>query len=116
MKAPISNSPRLAEENLRRSKFAFIEFRDSAAAGRQAYVQGSTLAVWEVMLLVRSYAKDVSAVSRHLRWPKAKVQAAVNYAQAFPEEINDAISENDAIDFESLKRMLPQAFESTSED
>jgi predicted transcriptional regulator len=115
MKPPNSVNPRLAEETLRQSEFAFIDFRDSAA-GRQAYVQGSTLAVWEVMLLVRSYAKDVSAVSRHLRWPEAKVQAAVNYANAFSQEINAAIAENDAIDFESLKRMLPQAFESTSQD
>jgi hypothetical protein len=115
MKAPNSSIPRLVEENLRRSRFPFIDFRDSTA-GRQAYVQGRTLAVWEVMLLVRSYAEDVSAVSRHLRWPEARVQGVVNYANAFPEEINTAIAENDAIDFESLKRMLPQALESTSED
>jgi hypothetical protein len=40
-----------------------------------------------------------------------KVQAAVNYAEAFPEEINDAMAENEATDFEALKRMLPQAAE-----
>ena len=37
------------------------------------------------------------------------VQAAVNYAEAFPEEIQEAIAENDAVDFPALKRMLPQA-------
>jgi hypothetical protein len=36
---------------LRRSEFAFVDFRDSPA-GRQAYPQGSTLAVWAVLLLV----------------------------------------------------------------
>jgi predicted alpha-1,6-mannanase (GH76 family) len=101
-------SARLVEEGLRRSEFGFIDFRDSPA-GRQAYVQGSTLAVWEVMLLVRSYKKDVSAVARHLRWPEVKVQAAVNYAGAFSGEISEAMAENDATDFETLKRMLPQA-------
>jgi hypothetical protein len=65
--------------------------------------------VWEVILLVRSYKNDVSAVSQHLRWPKVKVQAASNYAEAFPAEIDEAIAENDATDFETLKRMLPQA-------
>jgi hypothetical protein len=40
-----------------------------------------------------------------------KVQAAVNYAGAFPEEINEAMAENEATDFEALKRMLPQAAE-----
>jgi len=107
---PSDASARLVEEGLRRSEFGFIDFRDSPA-GRQACLQGSTLAVWEVMLLVRSYNNDVSAVARHLKWPEAKVHAAVNYAQAFPEEINEAMVENEATDFEALKRMLPQAAE-----
>jgi hypothetical protein len=109
---PSDASARLVEEGLRRSEFAFIDFRDSPV-GRQAYMQGSTLAVWEVMLLFRSYKQD-AAVARHLRWPEAKVQAAVNYAEAFPDEIQDAIAENDATDFKALKRMLPQAKASAS--
>jgi uncharacterized protein (DUF433 family) len=104
---------RLVEEGLRRSEFAFIDFRDSPA-GRQACIQGSTLSVWEVVLLAHSYKADVPAVARHLKWPEAKVQAAVNYAKAFPEEIERALSENAAMDFETVKRMLPQAFESRS--
>src|SRR5271167_1637033 len=107
---PSDTSARLVEEGLRRSEFGFIDFRDSPA-GRQACIQGSTLAVWEVMLLVHSYKKNVSAVAGHLKWPEAKVQAAVNYAEAFPEEINEGIAENEATDFEMLKRMLPQAAE-----
>jgi len=110
---PSDASARLVEEGLRRSEFAFIDFRDSLA-GRQAYMQGSTLAVWEVMLLCRSYKQDASAVAKHLRWPEAKVQAAVNYAEAFPSEIEEAITENDATDFKALKRMLPQATASVS--
>ena len=101
-------SARLVEEGLRRSEFAWIDFRDSPV-GRQAYVQGSTLAVWEVMFLLRSYKQDVVAVARHLRWPEAKVQAALNYAESFPEEIKEAMAENDSVDFEVLKRMLPAA-------
>jgi hypothetical protein len=107
---PSDASARLVEEGLRRSEFAFIDFRDSSI-GRQAHLQGSTLAVWEVMLLLRSYKTDTSAVAKHLRWPEAKVQAAANYAAAFPEEINEAMAENDLADFEVLKRMLPQAVE-----
>lgn len=106
-------SARLVEEGLRRSEFAFIDFRDSPV-GRQACIQGSTLAVWEVMLLFRSYQKDAAAVARHLRWPEAKVLAAVNYAEAFPDEIKEAITENDATDFQTLKRMLPTASGSAS--
>ena len=105
---PSDASARLVEEGLRRSEFAFIDFRDSPA-GRQAYIQGSTLAVWEVLLLVRSYKEDVTAVAKHLQWPDSKVQAAINYAEAFSEEIEQALSENSASDFRALKRMLPQA-------
>jgi len=31
------------------------------------------------------------------------------YSEAFPEEINEAIADNDSTDFERLKRMLPRA-------
>ncbi len=110
---PSDASARLVEEGLRRSEFAFIDFRESAA-GRQTYIQGSTLAVWEIMLLVQSYKGDVSAVAKHLKWPEAKVLAAVNYAKAFPEEIESALSENAATNLEVLKRMLPQASEFVS--
>ena len=110
---PSDASAKLVEEGLRRSEFAFIDFRDSPA-GRQACIQGSSLAVWEIVLLIRSYKADVAAVAKHLGWPLGKVQAAVHYAEAFPEEVDEALSENDSTDFDSLKRMLPQAAEFAS--
>jgi hypothetical protein len=107
---PSHTSARLVEEGLRRSEFALIDFRDSPV-GRQAYIQGSSLAVWEVMMVARDYKGDAAAVAQHLEWPEMKVKAAFNYAEAFPAEINEALAENDAMDFASLKRMLPQAEE-----
>ena len=103
-------SARLVEEGLRRAEVAFIDFRDSPA-GRQVCIQGSSLGVWEVILLIRSYQSDAAAVARHLRRPLAKVQAASNYAAAFPQEIEVALAENDATGFPALQRMLPQAAE-----
>ena len=107
---PSDASARLVEEGLRRAEFAFIDFRDSPA-GRQACLQGSSLAVWEVMLVARDHDNDAAAVAKHLHWPEAKVQAAFNYALAHPKEIEAALEANDAVDFESLRRMLPQARE-----
>jgi hypothetical protein len=101
-------SARLVEEGLRRAEFAFIDFRDSAA-GRQVYIQGSRVTVWQIMMLMRDYKGDVGAVAEHLEWPVAKVQAGVNYRNAFPAEIDEALAENDAIDFAAIKRMLPNA-------
>ena len=105
---PSDASARLVEEGLRRAEFAFLDFRDSPA-GRQAYIQGSSLAVWEVALLARSYSGEATAVATHLAWPVSKVQAALHYSEAFLKEIEGALAENDAIDFKALKRMLPQA-------
>jgi len=107
---PSDASARLVEEGLRRSEFGFIDFRDSPA-GRQACLQGSSLAVWEVMLLVNRYRNDISAVAGHLEWPETKVQAAINYATAFPDEIDEAMADHEITDFAALKRMLPQATE-----
>jgi uncharacterized protein (DUF433 family) len=98
----------LIEEGLRRDEFAFIDFRDSPA-GRQACVQGSTLAVWEVVWIARGYEEDVGKTAAHLGMSPLKVKAALNYAQAFPDEIQEAIQEHESCDFASLSRMLPQA-------
>jgi uncharacterized protein (DUF433 family) len=104
---PSDTSARLVEEGLRRSEFAFVDFRDSAA-GRQACIQGSSLAVWEVILLLRSYNGDSAAVARHLGWPLVKVAAAKNYAESYPDEVDAALEENSALGVDALRRMLPQ--------
>lgn len=93
-------------ESIRRSDFAFIEFRDSAA-GRQPYIQGTRLAVWQAVTVLRSHDGNVAKAAAHLRWPEAKVHAAIAYTKAFPGEIEEAIQENESVDFEQLSRLLP---------
>ncbi len=107
---PSEASARLVEEGLRRADFAFIDFRDSSA-GRQAYLQGSSLAVWEIVALARSYKNDAAAVAKHLRCSEAKVRAAFNYAASYPEEISSAVADNDSVDLAALSRLLPQVRE-----
>src|SRR5580658_2668784 len=104
---PSDAGARLVEEGLRRSEFAFLDFRDSPA-GRQAYIQGSSLAIWEVVMIAKDYANDVPDTAKHLHWPENKVRAALNYRDAFPEEISEALAENNAMEFEALSRILPQ--------
>src|SRR5205823_240592 len=98
---PSETSTRLVEESLRRGEFAFIDLRDSAV-GRQAYIQGSSLPVWEVVMVAQCYDLDPQRTAEHLHWPGVRVQAALNYARAFPEEIEAALRDNDAMDFEAL--------------
>jgi uncharacterized protein (DUF433 family) len=107
-RSPSETGALLIEEGLRRDEFAFIDFRNSLA-GRQACVQGSTLAVWEVVWIARGYEEDVGKTAAHLCLSPLKVKAALNYAQAFPDEIQEAIQEHESCDFASLSRMLPQA-------
>jgi uncharacterized protein (DUF433 family) len=107
-RSPSETGALLIEEGLRRDEFAFIDFRNSPA-GRQACVQGSTLAVWEVVWIARGYEDDVGKTAAHLCLSPLKVKAALNYAQAFPDEIQEAIQKHESCDFASLSRMLPQA-------
>ena len=107
-RTPSETSALLVEEALREAEFGFITFRNSPL-GRQAYVQGHNLAVWEVVLVARSYGLDATKTAQHLNWPVHLAQAALNYAAAFPQEIENALADNEALDFETLCRMLPQA-------
>lgn len=95
----------LLEEALRASEFAFIQFRDSPV-GRQAYLQGSSLAVWEVVKLAQAYGGDAARVATSLGWPEVRAQAALNYAAAYPQEISDAIADSQPT-FEALRALLP---------
>jgi len=109
-RSPSETGAILLDEGLRRDEFAFIDFRDSAV-GRQACIQGTRLAVWQVVSLARSYSGDVKKIADHLEWPSVKVQAALNYAAAFPEEIESAIGDSHSYDFAKISRILPQAEE-----
>ena len=104
-RTPSETSALLLEESLREAEFAAIEFRDSPA-GRQAYITGSGLAVWEVVMVARGYDGDAERTAALLEWPVVKVKAALNYAEAFPEEIATALADNDK-GFAELKRLLP---------
>lgn len=97
---------RLLDEGLRREDFAMIEFRDSPV-GRQAHVQGSRVAVWQVVQLQRAYGNEIGKTAQHLAWPVPKVQAALNYADAFPEETHSAMEDAKSHDFTRLSRLIP---------
>ncbi len=96
----------LLEESLRRDEHAFIDFRDSPV-GRQAYILGSRVAVWQVVAIVRCHSDDVAAAATHLGWPEMKVQAALSYGAAHSEEIEDAIRDSEALEDHDLRRLLP---------
>ena len=66
-------------------EFSGIGFRDSVG-GREAYVLGHRVAVWEVEE-VYDEAKTVARTASHFRWTAALVRCALAYAKAYPNEI-----------------------------
>ena len=92
-------------EAQRTSEFAEIEFR-TFGGERQACLKG-LLQVWQVVEAAQQYGLDAEKTAQHFGWPVWKVQAALNYYEAFPHEIDAAIAENKAMDYEKLKRLFP---------
>jgi predicted DNA-binding protein len=106
-KTPSETGAMLIEESLRENEFAYIEFRNSPV-GRQAYLKNSNLAVWRVIMLAQQYRNDLDKTATHLQKPIEWVKAAFNYAEAYSKEINLAIEDSLAINYTTIKRILPQ--------
>ena len=73
------------KEKAREEEFPGIGFRDSVA-GREAYLQGHRVAVWEV-IDVYGEAKTIAKTAEHFRWPPALVRCALAYAKAYPKDV-----------------------------
>jgi predicted DNA-binding protein len=106
-KTPSETGAMLIEESLRETEFAYIEFRNSPV-GRQAYMKNSNLAVWQLIMLAQQYEHDVDKTATHLQRSIEWVKTAFNYAEAYPEEISLAIEDDLAINYTTIKRILPQ--------
>jgi uncharacterized protein (DUF433 family) len=98
----------LHDGRFERPEFRLLEARKNCL-GTEAYVRGSRLGVWWVVGLWRLYGNDVSKTAEHLCMPAEKVQAALEYARAFPDEIEAALAEQESHDFVWLKSLLPNA-------
>lgn len=73
-------------EGVRRSRFPAIEFRNGSP-GRVAYLAGTRWPVWLLVELVNDYSGKVDAAAKHMNRPPALVQMALDYAAAYPDEI-----------------------------
>lgn len=73
------------KEKALEEEFPGIGFRDSAG-GREAYVLGQRVAVWEVADAYRE-ARSVPRVADHFGWPDYLVKCALAYARQYPDEI-----------------------------
>lgn len=97
----------LIEEGLRQAEFAHIEFRASAR-GRSAYIKGSRISIQELIFIAASFKYDVEKTAEYFGWPALKVQAGINYWNAFKEEVDSAIEDLESVSLQRLKEKLPQ--------
>ncbi len=67
------------------NEFPGVAFRNSLS-GREAYVSGRRVAVWEVVEVYEEM-KSVGRTAGHFDWPPVLVKRALAYAKAFPEEV-----------------------------
>ena len=106
---------RIVDEWLRQNRFPHLEFR-TIGGERVACIKGR-LEVWQVMMIARDYRNEVAGIAAHLQLRPEQVQAALDYASAYPEEIVSALAENDE-GYERLKRLLPniQRYTVTDDD
>jgi hypothetical protein len=96
---------RSLEEWLRQEEFADIEFR-SFGAERHACIKGR-LPVWQLIMVAKQYQMDAEKTAAYFRWPVHRVKAGIHYYEAYPEEIDQAIADNESATFDVLKRLLP---------
>src|SRR5882762_3092238 len=73
------------KEKALEEEFPGIGFRDSDG-GREAYVLGHRVAIWEVMDVYKE-AKSIARTADHFGWPDYLVKCAMAYAREFPREI-----------------------------
>jgi hypothetical protein len=73
------------KEKALEEEFPGIGFRDGAG-GREAYVLGHRVAVWEVVDVVRQ-VKTIAKAAEHFRWPPALVRCAMAFANAFAADV-----------------------------
>jgi uncharacterized protein (DUF433 family) len=73
------------KEKALEEEYPGIGFRDSVG-GREAYVQGHRVAVWEVADVYWE-TQSVARTADHFRWPQSLVRCALAYAKKFASEL-----------------------------
>jgi len=95
---------RMVEEWLRLELFPYIEFRVFNGE-RTACIKGR-LQVWQAIMVAKAYKMDAQKTAAHLVLSCEQVEGAFQYYHAYPQEIDQAIEEND-VGYDRLKQMFP---------
>jgi uncharacterized protein (DUF433 family) len=95
----------LAEEGYRAWRFPGISFKGDARS-RRAWVTGTGLDVWEMIMLYRDFEGDIDAMVADYTFYEVHVRLALDYYAEYPEEIDQALAENRRA-FEDIRERYP---------
>jgi hypothetical protein len=94
---PSGLAQRFVDEGLRMAEHPGIVFKDGPSGRRAAIALGPD--VWEIVKFLREIDERgpdaVAAAAEVLRLSKAQVRIAMHYYSAFPDEINEEITQAD---------------------
>jgi uncharacterized protein (DUF433 family) len=82
---------RYLNEGVAQDEFPQIAFRDGAL-GRRAILLGTRLDVWQVLETVRNHGNSVERAADYLDLSTERVRAAVRYAAAHKDEVEEITS------------------------
>lgn len=105
----------LLDEVLRAQEFEGIHFRNTII-GRQAFITGTGMEVWQFIMVGRALGMDADRVADHLGYPVNYFKAALKYYNAYKDEINMAIANNDIFDEEKIRQLFPDVLILPSEE
>lgn len=87
----------VADEGIRQRAFPGIGFRSGPDGTRDAWVMGTGLDVWEMVMIYRDYGESIEDMVADYEFGEQHVRLALDYYRRFPEEIDDALAENEAV-------------------
>jgi uncharacterized protein (DUF433 family) len=87
---------------------AYPHIRIRTAAERdEPFVQGTGLAVWEIVWISRAYGGNSEKTRQHLDIDSELIDEALNYASVYPKEIERTIQIVETTTAEDLAHLLP---------
>jgi len=107
-RSPSATAALLLAEKLTEEQFPLLEFRDTIL-GRELFVKGSRLKIWQVVMVARGYGMDAGRVAEELMDREQGIESALAYAEAHPDEVNQTLEQVESFTFEDLKRIVPWA-------
>jgi hypothetical protein len=60
-----------------------------------------------VVLVARGLDMEAQRVAQHLEWPVEKVESALAYAAAYPQEVDPIVDDVETMTYERLKQRIP---------